>query len=84
MVESLERAQQPGVPQPAAKLVRPLLAPTSPQLYAELARAMAAELRAAGGPHRLLLGELAAYPSDSPHRASVARFIAALPTTSCA
>jgi hypothetical protein len=51
----------------------------SPAVYAQLARAMAAELKAGGGVHRLLLGELDDYPTDSPHRTSIASFIAALP-----
>jgi hypothetical protein len=48
-------------------------------LYAELARAMAAELRADGGVHHLLLGELNAFPIPSVDRASSAEFVAALP-----
>ena len=58
-------------------------APSSPSLapgvYAQLAQAMVDELATDGGVHRLLLGELAAYPTDSVHRTSVASFIAALP-----
>jgi hypothetical protein len=53
--------------------------PLSPALYAELARAMAAELRADGGEHHLLMGELNALQADSGDRTSVARFVAALP-----
>ena len=48
-------------------------------VYAQLAQAMAGELNAAGGVHHLLLGELNAFASDSPHRTSVSSFIAALP-----
>ncbi len=48
-------------------------------VYAELAQTMADELAAAGGVHHLLLGELNAFASDSPHRTSVSSFIAALP-----
>ncbi|MHB8233365.1 MAG: hypothetical protein ACYDHT_01795 [Solirubrobacteraceae bacterium] len=48
-------------------------------VYAELAQAMAGELAAAGGVHHLLLGELNAFASDSPHRTSVSSFVAALP-----
>jgi hypothetical protein len=51
----------------------------SPLLYAELVRAMAAELRADGGEHHLLLGELNAYQADSPDHTSVSQFVAALP-----
>jgi hypothetical protein len=51
----------------------------APAVYAQLAQAMARELAADGGVHHLLLGELAAYPTDSPHRTSVASFVAALP-----
>ncbi|MFI4991298.1 MAG: hypothetical protein ACHQHO_10360 [Solirubrobacterales bacterium] len=51
----------------------------APAVYAQLARAMAGELAADGGTHHLLLGELAAYASDSVHRTSVASFVAALP-----
>lgn len=55
-------------------------APTlAPAVYAELAQTMADELAAAGGVHHLLLGELNAFASDSPHRTSVSSFIAALP-----
>lgn len=51
----------------------------SPAVYAQLAQAMAAELKADGGVRHLLLGELDDYPTDSPHRTSIASFIAALP-----
>jgi len=53
----------------------------APAVYAQLAQAMADELAAAGGIHHLLLGELAAYPTDSAHRTSVASFVAALPAS---
>jgi hypothetical protein len=62
---------------------RSACAPASPlqsvALYAELARAMAAELRADGGVHHMLLGELNAFPTPSAGRASSAQFVAALP-----
>ena len=51
----------------------------APAVYAQLAQAMAGELDAAGGVHHLLLGELNAFASDSPHRTSVQAFVAALP-----
>jgi hypothetical protein len=51
----------------------------APAVYAQLAQAMADELAADGGAHRLLLGELNGFPTDSPHRTSVSSFIAALP-----
>ncbi len=51
----------------------------SPAVYAQLAQAMAAALKEDGGVHRLLLGELDDYPTDSPHRTSIASFVAALP-----
>lgn len=55
-------------------------APSSaPGTYAQLARAMAGELRAAGGERHLLLGELNAFEDPSPHRTSVAEFVAGLP-----
>ncbi|TMM18075.1 MAG: hypothetical protein E6F96_07195 [Actinobacteria bacterium] len=54
--------------------------PLSPALYAELARAMAAELLADGGEHHLLLGELNAFQSDSRDHLSVSRFVSALPS----
>jgi hypothetical protein len=47
--------------------------------YAELARAMLAQLRSEGGTRHLLLGELNAYDSGSPERTSVAEFVRALP-----
>ncbi len=54
--------------------------PLSAAVYAQLARAMAAELHVdGGGPHQLLLGELAGSLSDSPHRTSITAFVAALP-----
>jgi hypothetical protein len=48
--------------------------------YSELARAMADQLREDGGVHHLLLGELNAFPTGSPDRASISQFVAALPT----
>ncbi len=48
-------------------------------VYAQLAQAMAEELSAAGGVHHLLLGELNAFQTDSPHRTSISSFVAALP-----
>ena len=54
-------------------------APLAPSSYAELARAAAAELKAPGGGGQLLLGELGGYGTGSPHRLSVAEFVAALP-----
>jgi hypothetical protein len=51
----------------------------APAVYAQLAQAMADELTAEGGIHHLLLGEFAAYSTDSVHRTSVASFVAALP-----
>jgi hypothetical protein len=53
----------------------------APAIYAQLAGAMADELAADGGTHHLLLGELAAYATDSPHRTSVASFVAGLPAS---
>jgi hypothetical protein len=53
----------------------------APAVYAQLAQAMADELAAGSGIHHLLLGELAAYPTDSVHRTSVASFVAALPAS---
>jgi hypothetical protein len=51
----------------------------APAVYAQLAQAMSDEFAADGGVRHLLLGELAAYPTDSVHRTSVASFVAALP-----
>jgi hypothetical protein len=54
----------------------------APAVYAQLVQAMADELEADGAPHHhLLLGELAAYPTDSVHRTSIASFVAALPAS---
>jgi hypothetical protein len=53
----------------------------APAAYAQLAQAMADELRADSGTHRLLLGELAAYLTDSVHRTSIASFVSALPAS---
>jgi hypothetical protein len=64
---------------------REACSPSSPSLapavYAQLATAMADELEADGGEHHLLLGELAGYAEDSPHRTSVASFVAGLPAS---
>jgi hypothetical protein len=57
----------------------PATAPSSAAAYAQLARAMAAELAASGGSHHLVLGELNNLELDTPHSTSVARFIGALP-----
>jgi hypothetical protein len=51
----------------------------SPAVYAQLARAMAAELQTAGGAHHLILGELNDLEVDSPHTTSVSEFVGALP-----
>jgi hypothetical protein len=51
----------------------------SPGVYAELVRAMVAELRSQGGEPHLVLGELNDLSVDSPRTTSVASFIAALP-----
>jgi hypothetical protein len=53
--------------------------PVAPALYAELVRAMSAELHAEGGGRHLLLGELNGFESGSPDRTSVSEFVAALP-----
>lgn len=53
----------------------------APAAYAQLADAMAAELRASGGAHHLLLGELNAFRSGSPHRTSLSEFVDALPAS---
>lgn len=53
--------------------------PAAPALYAQLARAMATELRAAGGHHELLLGELNDFERDTPRTTSIASFVAGLP-----
>jgi hypothetical protein len=57
----------------------PAMPSLAPAVYAQLAQAMADELSAAGGEHRLLLGELNAFESDSPHRTSISSFVAGLP-----
>ncbi len=51
----------------------------SPLVYTQLARAMAGELRADGGVHHLVLGELNDFEVGSAHTTSVKQFIAALP-----
>ena len=53
----------------------------APAVYAQLAQAMSDELDADGAVHHLLLGELAAYRTDSTHRTSVASFVATLPAS---
>jgi len=54
-------------------------APAAPAIYAELARAMSAELASADPGARMLLGELGGYRSGSTHRLSLSEFVAALP-----
>jgi hypothetical protein len=54
----------------------PAVAPVS---YAQLARAMAAQLRAEGGDRHMLLGELNAYQAATSDRTSIAQFVSALP-----
>jgi hypothetical protein len=51
----------------------------SPEVYAELARAMASALAGAGPGHELLLGELGGYAVGSAHLTSLSEFVAALP-----
>jgi hypothetical protein len=63
---------------PACTAGSPSLAPA---VYAQLAQTMADKLSAVGGVHHLLLGELNAFVSDSPHRTSVSAFVAALPAS---
>src|SRR6202012_5617843 len=53
----------------------------APAVSAQRATAMADELAADGGAHHLLLGELGAYTADSPHRTSIASFLAGLPAS---
>ncbi len=48
-------------------------------VYTQLARAMAGVLAADGSAHRLLLGDLAAYPSSSARRTGLAQFVGELP-----
>lgn len=53
----------------------------APAVYAQLAQAMSDELATDGGVHHLLLGELNAFATDSPHRTSVPAFVSALPAS---
>ena len=53
--------------------------PISPRLYVAIARAMAAELRAAPGDQRLLVGETAGVTRPRPKALSAAELAAALP-----
>ena len=53
--------------------------PLAPASYAELARAMAAELHRQDPGAELVLGELAGVSSDSPHATSISSFLGALP-----
>ena len=54
--------------------------PRSAGAYAELVRAMAAQLGVEGGQRHIVLGELNAYANGSPQRLSPAEFLAALPS----
>ncbi|HEY1834347.1 MAG TPA: hypothetical protein VGG08_07920 [Solirubrobacteraceae bacterium] len=51
----------------------------APGAYVTLASAMAGQLARDGGGGQLVLGELAAYATPSPHRTTVAEFISAIP-----
>ena len=51
----------------------------SPGVYTQLARAMAAQLAAAGGGSRMLLGELAGFTTSGPRNTSIGEFISDLP-----
>ncbi len=51
----------------------------APSVYAQLTDAMAEELHAYGGEHHLVLGDLAGYPTGSPHRTGISEFVSALP-----
>jgi len=51
----------------------------SPAVYAQLARAMAAQLAADGGVHQMILGELAGYTTSGPRDTSIGEFVASLP-----
>src|SRR5207302_630771 len=51
----------------------------SPAVYADLARAMAGQLKADGGDHRIVLGELAGVTAATPRATSISQFAAALP-----
>jgi len=54
-------------------------APLAPGAYAQLARAMSAQLAASGTGAQMLLGELGGYLDSSTHRLSVQDFVGALP-----
>jgi hypothetical protein len=53
--------------------------PLATAVYAQLARAMSAELKQADPGAQMLLGELGGYDSGSAHRLSVEEFVASLP-----
>jgi hypothetical protein len=54
-------------------------APLATGVYAQLAGALAGELKGAGEGGHLLLGELGGYDRGSPHRLSIAEFVKAIP-----
>jgi hypothetical protein len=54
-------------------------APAATAVYAQLARAMSAELKAVAPGDEMLLGELGGYDSGSSHRLSIGQFVSALP-----
>ena len=64
---------------PQRESCSPTASPAAPGVYAELARAMSAELKAVDPTARLLLGELGGYQDGSVHRLSIGEFIDALP-----
>jgi hypothetical protein len=55
--------------------------PAAPAIYAQLARAMSAELKVQAPGDRILLGELGGYGTGSVHRLGIGEFVRALPAS---
>ena len=79
LLERLERAQPPGVRQPAAHHVRPQRPSPAPATYADLARNLIQALDEAPGDQQIVLGETAGYLKSTRYATSVPDFVNGLP-----
>jgi len=79
LVERVERAQPPGVPQPPARVMRRRRGAAAARRYAQLVRALRSELEAAPGEQHLVLGETAALAASTATTTAAADFARDLP-----
>jgi hypothetical protein len=75
----VERAQRRRVRQPQRATCDPASPALSPAVYAELARALRAELDALPGDQELVVGDLAGITDGGPRSTAVGEFVRALP-----